>query len=231
MYYDNTANILDLAEKSDFSIFVDREDAEFCHNFSVNLNPSRFTIIEPGKNHTINIDQIREIISSSHTIRKKDTFYVIKNADKMNEQAQNAFLKLLEEPPENYHFVMQVKNAYSLLETVLSRGDIYIKRENSPLDAPVSADEQIKSYAKQLISANESGLVSLMNRITSEKDYKKDPRGFTVSIVECAVEITYKSYFKTKNLNFLKKLPKLLNLLDNLKQNGNIKLHLIADLC
>ena len=231
MYYDDSIDVVDLSAKSDFSIFVDQNSEEFSSKYSAKINPSYLTIIEPGKNNTITVNQIREIISSSHTIRKKDTFYVIKNADKMNEQAQNAFLKLLEEPPENYHFVMQTKNAYSLLETVLSRGDIYIKRENSPLDAPILATEKVKSYAKQLISANESGLVSLMNRITSEKDYKKDPRGFTVSIVECAVEITYKSYFKTKNLNFLKKLPKLLNLLDNLKQNGNIKLHLVADLC
>ena len=39
------------------------------------------------------------------------------------------------------------------------------------------------------------------------------------------------SYFATKNPAFLKKLPKLLTLHDNLKQNGHIKLHLIADLC
>ena len=231
MYYDDSKDVIDLATKSSFSIFVDREDAEFCHNFSENLNSSRFTIIEPGKNHTINVDQIRGIISSSHTIRKKDYFYVIKNADSMNEAAQNAFLKLLEEPPKNYHFVMQTKNAYSLLETVLSRADIYIKRENAPLDAPILAAEKVKSYAKQLISAKETDLVPLMNRIISEKEYKKDARGFATNIVECAIEITYKSYFKTKNLIFLKKLPKLLNLLGSLKQNGNIKLHLVADLC
>lgn len=231
MYYDDSIDIVDLSAKSDFSIFVDQNSEEFSSKYSAKINPSYLTIIEPEKNNTITINQIREIISSSHTHHKKDNFYVIKNADKMNEQAQNAFLKLLEEPPENYHFVMQTKNAYSLLETVLSRADIYIKCENSPLDAPILAVEKVKSYAKQLISAKESDLVPLMNRIISEKEYKKDARGFTTNIVECAIEITYKSYFKTKNLIFLKKLPKLLNLLDSLKQNGNIKLHLVADLC
>ena len=88
-----------------------------------------------------------------------------------------------------------------------------------------------KLYAKRIISAKNSDLPNLIKDLSNEKDFKKDARFTSLQITETAIEILYKSYFATKNPAFLKKLPKLLTLHDNLKQNGHIKLHLIADLC
>ena len=36
---------------------------------------------------------------------------------------------------------------------------------------------------------------------------------------------------ETNNPQFLKKLPKFIDLHDNLSKNGHIKLHIVADLC
>lgn len=47
--------------------------------------------------------------------------YIIKDADTMNEQAQNAALKILEEPPKGVHFILCVSNPERLLVTVRSR--------------------------------------------------------------------------------------------------------------
>ena len=47
--------------------------------------------------------------------------YIIKDADTMNEQAQNAALKILEEPPRGVHFILCVSNPERLLVTVRSR--------------------------------------------------------------------------------------------------------------
>ena len=149
----------------------------------------------------------------------------------MNEKAENAFLKLLEEPADNYHFVLFTNSASALLPTILSRGDLYIKRIKNPLNTPVDAPEMAKLYAKRIISAKNSDLPNLIKDLSNEKDFKKDARFTSLQITETAIEILYKSYFATKNPAFLKKLPKLLTLHDNLKQNGHIKLHLIADLC
>lgn len=48
-------------------------------------------------------------------------FYILEDADLLTEQAQNALLKLLEEPPKAVYFFLLCENAASLLPTVRSR--------------------------------------------------------------------------------------------------------------
>lgn len=50
---------------------------------------------------------------------------ILRGADKMSEQAQNALLKTLEEPPGNAKFILLAANAGSLLPTVRSRCATY----------------------------------------------------------------------------------------------------------
>ena len=46
---------------------------------------------------------------------------IINDADRLTQQAQNAFLKLLEEPPEKTVFILNTANPSSLLPTIISR--------------------------------------------------------------------------------------------------------------
>lgn len=64
--------------------------------------------------------------------------YIIEDADAMTQQAQNAFLLTLEEPPSYVKFFLLCEDADSLLETVRSRSQI-LKTE------PIST-EDIDSY-------------------------------------------------------------------------------------
>lgn len=77
---------------------------------------------ESGKKE-IGVSVIREIRSDAfikpHEAESK--VFIIRNADCMNTSAQNALLKVLEEPPENTHFILLAKNVSALLVTVLSR--------------------------------------------------------------------------------------------------------------
>ncbi|MEE1281293.1 MAG: hypothetical protein UHK60_03420, partial [Acutalibacteraceae bacterium] len=50
---------------------------------------------------------------------------IIPNADKMQIQAQNAFLKVLEEPPQNILFILCCTSAQQLLLTIRSRVTVY----------------------------------------------------------------------------------------------------------
>ena len=50
--------------------------------------------------------------------------YVLLEAQTMSEQAQNALLKILEEPPENVLFLLTVPSASALLATVRSRSQL-----------------------------------------------------------------------------------------------------------
>ncbi len=81
--------------------------------------------IPEGKKQ-IGVELIREIRSSS-IVRSGDLdfkAYIIENCEKMTVQAQNAFLKLLEEPTPDVYFFLLAENASALLPTVRSRAPV-----------------------------------------------------------------------------------------------------------
>lgn len=72
---------------------------------------------------SISVDDIRDL---QVNMQKKPyegelKVYIIYEADKMTEQAQNALLKTLEEPPGHVVIVMLTVSQYELLNTVISR--------------------------------------------------------------------------------------------------------------
>lgn len=79
-------------------------------------------IINPEGN-SIKIDQIRllnqEASKAPHMNEARAC--IIKDAGRMTLQAQNSLLKLLEEPPAGFVFILTTESARSLLSTILSR--------------------------------------------------------------------------------------------------------------
>lgn len=67
----------------------------------------------------ISIEQVRSLYNVTQT--GGNLAVILEHADTMNEAAQNAFLKLLEEPPENIVFILTAKSARSILPTIASR--------------------------------------------------------------------------------------------------------------
>lgn len=76
------------------------------------------------KARTVGINVIREGILGSLYIAPNEAqrkIYVLHDADGMTREAQNAFLKTLEEPPPFVSFVLAASGTQKLLSTVLSR--------------------------------------------------------------------------------------------------------------
>ena len=71
----------------------------------------------------ITVDIIRGLLTDAYTkpYETGKKVYIITYGDEMNEQAQNALLKLLEEPPEYAVFIILAENAEALLATIRSR--------------------------------------------------------------------------------------------------------------
>ncbi len=72
----------------------------------------------------IGVDDIRDQLNNDILIKPYEgpyKVYIIDEADKMNEQAQNAMLKTIEEPPEYAIIILLTVNAKLLLPTILSR--------------------------------------------------------------------------------------------------------------
>ncbi|RWZ78768.1 MAG: hypothetical protein EOT05_03415 [Candidatus Microsaccharimonas sossegonensis] len=76
------------------------------------------------ENGVITIDIIRRLYMMTKTIETGTRLIVIDYAERMGFQAQNAFLKLLEEPGKNKHFILLTHNVSKLLPTIQSRVQI-----------------------------------------------------------------------------------------------------------
>lgn len=94
-------------------------------------------------------------------------------------------------------------------------------------DGVIHVDDKTKEVAKQLLVAKGVDLVNLAEKISKKKEA---PRAYALSVVGAAVEMLYKSYYLTGKEIFLKRLPRFLELYDNLSRNGHIKLHIVAEL-
>ena len=79
---------------------------------------------EGEQKESISVEETRSLVGSiflkPFMFDKK--VYIINNADRMTVQAQNALLKIFEEPPSYAVIILIVKNISNILPTILSRG-------------------------------------------------------------------------------------------------------------
>lgn len=96
---------------------------ENCRKAAEGIHPDIITLQKPEGKRMITVDQIRDIRSDVYTLPNEASqkVYIVKDADTMNPSAQNAFLKILEEPPAYAHFILTAENQGELLPTVRSR--------------------------------------------------------------------------------------------------------------
>jgi len=141
-----------------------------CDKTKRSIHPDIIIISRLEDKKEILIDQIREI--------KKDVYikpneaeqkvYIIHYADTMNQNAQNAFLQMLEEPPAHAVFILSTSNPASLLPTVRSRcvdlktqtGSIgEFADDFEAMDSDVSTDADIKALASEFVAAVNDNLI------------------------------------------------------------------------
>lgn len=82
------------------------------------IEPSEATKTTRG---SIGIDVIRSLYTETRGSTSSRQVVIIDDADRMSIPAQNAFLKLLEEPGRNIHFILTTHIASNLLSTITSR--------------------------------------------------------------------------------------------------------------
>lgn len=85
------------------------------------------------------ISDVRDTIEQAYYITQP-TCYIFRDADDMKNEAKNALLKVVEEPPNNAYFIMTVHNIDNMLGTIRSRGTV-IKMEPYTMQELRSASE------------------------------------------------------------------------------------------
>ena len=117
-----------------------------CKQTNSGNNPD-IIYVEHENPKLISVDDIRKQVIADVGIlpfSSKYKIYIIKDAEKMNEQAQNAILKTIEEPPEYVIIILLSANKGKLLQTVKSR---CVLLDIKPVDKNVIKEYLIKKYA------------------------------------------------------------------------------------
>lgn len=136
-----------------------------CRKINSGNHPDVFLLQPEGISASIGIDRIRAVIAAANLkpYEGKWKVFIINNAHSMNEAASNAFLKTLEEPPENTVFILISPSKELLLSTIVSRSSVvrfkeekgdsvlFSKRTLSPFS--LSSDrEELKENLEHLVS-------------------------------------------------------------------------------
>ena len=121
----------------------------------------------------IYVDRIRDIVSDvaicPNEAEKK--VYILRNADRMNVSAQNALLKVLEEPPTHACFILCAEQADGLLDTIRSRC-VEIHRNAASEAVPEAAVKLVEDYLNIVASGSRSMLLRFcfeQETLTSEQ--------------------------------------------------------------
>lgn len=93
-----------------------------CRKVFAGIHPDVITIDDPDKK-TVSVELIRQLQADAYVRPNegKKKIYCIPRAQDMTDSAQNALLKLIEEPPSYAVFFLLTNNAEKLLPTVRSR--------------------------------------------------------------------------------------------------------------
>ncbi len=95
------------------------------------------------------IGQIRDIKKNIIYHVSAVQLYILYDFDTASLEAQNAFLKTLEEHQEKIQFVLVVKNSYKLLPTIRSRSRL-IQLKSSSFSLEEDFEKELTSYLKSL---------------------------------------------------------------------------------
>lgn len=121
----------------------------------------------------ISVDSIRRLYTQTRSIQTGNTVILIDYAERMGQQPQDAFLKLLEEPTAGVHFILATHTPSRLLQTVTSRAQsvelkpILEQQTEELLDALNVTDT--KKRQQLIYMAN--GLPAELTRLASDEAY------------------------------------------------------------
>ena len=115
----------------------------------------------------IYVEQVREIVDSAYILPNEAAkkVYVITDADAMNASAQNALLKLLEEPPDFVALLLLCENIDALLETVRSRCAVVRVTGPDGREPDPAAAENALRYFSAAAGGDELALLRLCNEL------------------------------------------------------------------
>lgn len=122
---------------------------------------------------TITVQSVRRLYDLTKTIEPNGRVIIIDYAERMAAPAQNAFLKLLEEPIEGTRFMLLTHQLEVLLPTVLSRSQLLtVKPVSSELTNEILDELKVYDTTKRAqLTFIAGGLPSELTRLVRDEQY------------------------------------------------------------
>ncbi len=207
---------------------------------------------------TITVDSIRRLYDATRTIEPAGRTIVIDYAERMAPAAQNAFLKLLEEPSEGTRFILLTHQPALLLPTITSRVQkvdlrpITTEQSNALLDALKVTDATKRAQLLFIAEGLPAALVRLLSdtntfdaRVAIVKDARsyitgsaydrlllakkyKDSRETALALIEDALKLLQRTIAQNGDVSSLRLASRLEVLHKRVTEQGNVRLQLSA---
>ena len=172
-----------LAEAFAMALQCEKGGAEPCMECrscrqALDRNQPDIIYVSHDKPNTIGVDDVRRQINDDMLIKpysSKYKIYIVDEAEKMNQQAQNALLKTIEEPPAYGIILLLTTNADSFLQTIRSRCIILnIKAvKNEVIRSYLMNHYHVPDYQADVCTAFAQGNVGKAIQLASSEDFNE----------------------------------------------------------
>ena len=153
------------------------------------IHPDVITVLPEEKKKTLSIEIIRKMRDDAYVIPNESErkVYIIAKAELMLDAAQNALLKILEEPPQYATFILLCDTHSVLLGTVLSRVALFSLGEDAETENSDAYTEYL-DLAKALANGIASGdRFKLLDAVSAFNDKNFDKLAPTLDCLSAIV--------------------------------------------
>lgn len=213
--------------------------------------------VEDWEAGSIIIEDIRNLYQQTRSKFTKPRVCILDFGDRtMTHGAQNAFLKLLEEPQPNIYFILATHHPEFLLPTIISRCQRVdmrpiTKQQTQELLDTLQAEDPVKRARIQYVA---EGLPAEITRLAEDEKYYeqrvatvqdakailggnsyqraliirkyKDQRHQALQFIDDMLFQLQKTLERSQDERILRQINKLIGAYDKIQQNGNIQLQL-----
>lgn len=166
-----------------------------CKQASNRNNPDIIYVYKDDEKKALSVDNIREKINNDIVLKPysgKYKIYIVPEAEKMNQQAQNALLKTIEEPPAYAIIILLTSNHNALLQTILSR---CVTIQMKPIDSELIKKQlqqkyEIVDYKSEIVASFAQGNMGKAIELARSEEFNQ-MKDDVVSLVKRASRMDY----------------------------------------
>jgi len=148
-----------------------------------------------GKSRLVKIDQIRKELIPQANLKPFEAewkVFIIVEADRMNDEAQNAVLKTLEEPPGQSVLILVTSNPSALLPTIVSRCQAipFLPIPKDELEAAIAEKWGLAKEEAHLVASLACGSMGATKRLLERENLSR--RKVLLTLLADAPQRTFK---------------------------------------